>query len=134
MSTTVKTKNKENEIISEESSGEDFPGIEDISSSQAKIAARLAASVAPVIAKELMGGKITFAALTVIVDDKYSGTFPFYPVLPSNASEQEKYLARISNSKINMLSAVEFAKTAGVYKQKSFRSFEEGFFDPPQQT
>ena len=106
---------------------------ESISSPQARVAARMAASVAPVIAKEIMSGKITFAALTVIVDDKYSGTFPFYPMVATDAPNEEKYASRLTHAKINMLTAVEFAKTAALFKHKSFKSFEDGFFDPPTQ-
>jgi len=96
---------------------------------QAKIAARLAASISPVIAREILSGKISFAALTVIVDNKYSGTFPFQHVISDEATEQEKQDHRLNTAKNNMLAAIEFSRTAGVFKNKSLRSFEEGFFD-----
>ena len=96
---------------------------------QAKIAARIAASISPVIAREILSGKISFAALTVIVDNKYSGTFPFQHVLPDDATDQEKHDHKLNTAKNNMLAAIEFSRTAGVFKNKSLRSFEEGFFD-----
>jgi len=78
---------------------------------QAKIAARIAASISPVIAREILSGKISFAALTVIVDNKYSGTFPFQHVLPDDATDQEKHDHKLNTAKNNMLAAIEFSRT-----------------------
>lgn len=98
---------------------------------RSKVAARLAAGVAPVMAKAIMGGQVSFAALTVIVDDKHSFTFPYYPMVSKDAPNEEIYEARLTHAKINMLSAVEFAKTAALFKQRAIKSLEEGYLDPP---
>ena len=85
------------------------------------------------IAREIMTGRISFAALTVVVDDKYSGTFPFYQVASQSASEQERFALKIANIKSTMLAAVEFARSTGVFKNKSMRAFDEGYLEPPKQ-
>jgi len=111
------------------------PGVisdQEVAGVQAMIASRLAASISPMIARELMTGKISFAALTVVVDDKYSGTFPFYQIAPQTASEQDKFGIKLSNIKSTMLAAVEFAKVLGFFKNKVARSFDEGYLDPPK--
>jgi hypothetical protein len=129
---TQKDNNKENEQNNTEStSNTDFnrQEIDPPGNAQSKVAARLAAAISPVIAKEIISGRISFAALTVIVDNKYSGTFPFQQFASEEASDEQKYEIKINNAKTNMLAAIEFARTAGVFKNKSLKIFEEGFFD-----
>jgi hypothetical protein len=93
---------------------------------QAKTAARLAATISPIIAREMMSGNICFAGLTVIVDNKYSTTFPFYPFVEEGASEQQVEECKLNNIKSDMLAAIEFSRAAGLYKNKAINSFEKG--------
>jgi len=89
---------------------------------QARIAQRIAVQVSPVIARDLVEGKISFAALTIVVDDKYSSTFPFYPVADDEASEVEKDMSKMAMVKADMLAAIEFSRCAATFKQRAFSS------------
>jgi len=93
---------------------------------QAKIATRLAATISPIIARKMINGNICFAGLTVIVDNKYSTTFPFYPFVQEDASEQQVEECKLNNIKSDMLAAIEFSRAAGLYKNKAINSFEKG--------
>jgi hypothetical protein len=119
--------NNDSNVVSEEG----IPAGLENASPQAQVAGRLAAAISPAVAREIMGGKISFAALTVIVDDKFSCTFPFYQVPTPKATEQEADEMKLNNAKSTMLAALEFSRTAGVFKNRSMQIFEDGYFGPP---
>lgn len=102
----------------------------DVSLPQAKVAVSLAQAITPVIARELISGKVSFVALTVVVDDKYGTTFPYYPFVPESATDTEKFEIKVKTAKADMLAAIESAKAAARFKHKSIQALEEGFFDP----
>lgn len=99
-------------------------------SPQAKAATSLAQALTPLIAREIVSGRVGFVALTVVVDDKFGITFPYYPFADKSASDQEKFDLKVKTAKIDMLAAVETAKAAARFKHKSLQSLEEGFFEP----
>ena len=98
-------------------------------SPQAQLAGKLAAAISPAIAREIINGNISFAALTVIVDDKFSCTFPFNQLPTTKASEQEIEAIKLNNAKATMLAALEVSRTAGLFKSRSMRFFEDGYFE-----
>lgn len=127
----AKEKESNNEETNIPADGNLPPGLEN-ASPQGQIAGRLAAAISPAIAREIMAGKISFAALTVIVDDKFSCTFPFYQIPTQKSSEEEANELRLNNAKSTMLAALEFSRTAGVFKNRSMQIFEDGHFEPRQ--
>lgn len=126
-----KEKEIEKENVNEESNSrpeESIPtGLEN-ASPQAQIAGRLAAAISPAVAREIMGGKVSFAALTVVVDDKFSCTFPFYQIPTEKSDPQQADELRLNNAKSTMLAALEFSRTAGLFKSRSMQIFEDGYF------
>lgn len=123
-----KAKQKE-EAAASAASPEEMPA-EDFSSPQARIAASMAKAITPLIAREIISGKVAFVALTLVVDDKFGITFPYYPVIDPEAPEDEKFDLKVKTAKIDMLAAIEIAKAAARFKHKSLQALEEGFFDP----
>lgn len=138
---TTKTKNnsEENKNMEEvensevsratdpQSNDKETQKLESLISEKAKIAGMLAQMVSPTIGSELKSGRISFAALTVIVDSRYSASFPFYPPSPAaSATEKETESAMIDLAKIEVLAAIEFARSAAHYKRRSMRILDEG--------
>jgi ribosome recycling factor len=132
MASKEKETQKDTPDSANESVGEATQGtIQEIEthSPQAQIAGKLAAAISPAIAREIISGNISFAALTVIVDDKFSCTFPFSQLPTTKASEQEVEVIKLNNAKATMLAALEFSRTAGLFKSRSMRFFEDGYFE-----
>ncbi len=84
-----------------------------------KKAEKLAAELSPIIASAISEGEITFVGLSVIVDDKYSTTFPFHAISKDEDGKDE------GAAKAIMLAAVEYARTSGVLKASAIKSLEE---------
>lgn len=89
---------------------------------KAQIAEKLAAEISPVIASAIQSGDLTFVGLTVVVDNKYSTTFPFHAV---TETEGEEGGADAEAAKATLLAAVEYARTAGVLKAKAIQLLED---------
>jgi hypothetical protein len=91
----------------------------------AKIAQELVSSISPLILEGLRKEELTFVGLTVVVDNKYSTTFPFHAV--PVGGESGEVVANEDVSKALLLGAVEYARVAGVLKAQAIKSLEDLF-------
>jgi hypothetical protein len=90
-----------------------------------KIAQNLASAISPLILEGLKKDELTFVGLTVVVDNKYSTTFPFHAV--SEESGDGGASADSEAAKAILLGAVEYARVAGVLKAQSIELLEKMF-------
>ena len=91
-----------------------------------QIAEKLAAEISPIIASAISSGDVTFVGLTVVVDNKYSATFPFHFVTETEEGE-DRTKADEEIAKATLLAAVEYARAAGALKTKSIQILEQMF-------
>jgi hypothetical protein len=96
---------------------------------RSQLAEKLAAEISPVIANAISCGELTFVGLTVVVDNKYSTTFPFHAVsVQDEEQEGQEQTVDEEVAKATLLAAVEYARTAGILKAKAM-SLLEGLFE-----